>query len=171
MRGGGSRLCVNRLGGTAGACLKLLLNTSMTVPMYQYGWGKICQPNSDQGCIIWMVVVSASHCGRRSIAVEALQLSLHLYNPLHLSHPSTSPLQSSTALQPSTALYSPLQLYSYTSSTLYNPLQHPSGRCAPTGAGLAVVCVRTHTQATPDVERRGADVFRGRETSTAWATP
>ena len=96
--------------GTAGIYLKLLLDTSMTVPMYQHGWGKICQPNSDQGCIIWMVVVSASHCGRRSIAVEALQLSLHLYNPLHLSHPSTSPLQSSTALQPPTAI----QLYSYT---------------------------------------------------------
>ena len=36
-------------------------------------------------------------------------------------------LQLYSPLQPSTALYSPLQLYSYTSSTLYNPLQHPSG--------------------------------------------
>ena len=128
LRGGGSRLCVNRLGGTAGACLKLLLNTSMTVPMYQYGWGKICQPNSDQGCIIWVMVVSASHCGQRSIAVETLQLSLHLYNPLHLSLPSTSPLQRVYNSTTSTTLYNPLQLYSYTSSTLYNPLQHPSAR-------------------------------------------
>ena len=98
----------------------------MTVPMYQYGWGKICQPNSDQGCIIWMVVVSASHCGRRSIAVEALQLSLHLFNPLHLPHPSTSPLQ---RLYNYTAPYSPLQpstaiqlyiLYTLQPSTLYS---------------------------------------------------
>ena len=50
---------------------------------------------------------------------------------------NNSPLQSSTSTSPFDeppaealqlyTLYKPLQLYSYTSSTLYNPLQHPSG--------------------------------------------
>ena len=66
------------------------------------------------------MVVSASHSGQR-LASTAFS------TPLQPST-STSPFDEppAEALQLYN-LYNPLQLYSYTSSTLYNPLQHPSG--------------------------------------------
>ena len=39
---------------------------------------------------------------------------------------STSPSRLDERAAEAQQLYNPLQLYSYTSSTLYNPLQHPS---------------------------------------------
>ena len=59
------------------------------------------------------------------IAVEALQVSLQLYNP------STWSTRRYTRPAEALQLYSPLQLYSSTSSTVYIPLQHPSAPVVP----------------------------------------
>jgi hypothetical protein len=98
------------------ACLELVVGICTTVPMHVHALGICTNPTSDKGCCIWAMVGSAMwlpHPGRCCyIAVEALQVSLQLYNPSTCAkHRYTHPAE---ALHSSTALYSvlqPLQLY------------------------------------------------------------